>query len=144
MSKKNKNAQPQRKYSIVFNDKRKDMNVYRLRWGDLISPRAVFEFTLGDAVAAIPSLLVIFSILAGGILLLWGIKKIVEMITLRHQQPGKYVLVTCTTCPDGEEMQWRHTTTHTAGSVWHVILETVFFFGATIVALFAASIAGNL
>ncbi len=121
------------------------MTIFAMRWGDLVSPRAVFEYTFSDAWNALPGLFAIYGILTGGILVLWLIKKALEWVILDRKIPSKYVLVACHTCkddPNQKELEWRPTSTHTAGSILHVVLELVFFVGSTIVCLFAASIAG--
>lgn len=115
-----------------------------LRWGDLISPRAMYEFTIMDAVGALPTLLAMAGVLIGCVLVLYLLKKLLEFILIPGERHQKYVLHTIEKKTDGKIHKiWKKAEVHHIGSVLHLILETFFFVGLIVAALFAAAI-GNV
>lgn len=114
----------------------------RLRWNDLLSPREVAEFTLGDAVGAIPTLLAASGIFLACIIVWVVMKKLATWFLLREQQPKKYVLE-ASERKDGKLIKkWAVAPIHRMGSIIHLAIETVFFVGLLLIALFAGSVAG--
>jgi small-conductance mechanosensitive channel len=116
-----------------------------IRWGDLISPREVAEFTIGDAWGSLPTLFAMAGVFLGCVLLIYLIKKLLEYIFLPKERWKKYVLEeTKEKNAQGRVIkQWRKMDSSRYGSIWHLVLETLFAFGLVISALFAAAI-GNV
>ena len=113
-----------------------------IRWGDLINPREAYLFTLADAWGALPTLLAMAGFFLGAVLVLYLVKKALEYIFLRKERFKKYVLEQT---KDKDAMGriikvWRKMPTTHYGSIMHLILETLFFMGLVIAALFAAAV----
>ncbi len=119
-----------------------------LRWGDLVSPRAVYEFTLADAVASLPSLLAMAGLFVLSVLFLYIGKRILEWILLCGSRSPKYVKDrSYDVGVDGKRkrkqaQQWIRLPTHTWGSMAHLIIETLFFLGMGVIAVFVAALGG--
>lgn len=115
-----------------------------LRWGDLADPRAVYGFTLGDAWRALPTLLAMFGLFLGAVLILFLIKKLLELIFLSKQTSSKYTLERSTPHPDAAvktiRKRWIQVPVHHLGSVLHILFETLFLAGIVVAAYFAAAV----
>lgn len=118
---------------------------FHVRWGDLISPRAMYAFTIGDAVAALPTLLAMAGCFIGGATLVYVVKWILLRILLCKEIPKKRMLTNCEVCPttNKKKQYWTTVPVHNAASILHLFIEVFFCFGLIVVALFAAAI-GNL
>ena len=117
-----------------------------LRWGDLLSPKAMYTYTISDAWFALPTLLAMGGTLLGGLLLFYLIKKGLEHIILRGELPKKWVLQQCERTKDGTKItrrKWVQVPYCWFGSAKHLFLETLFFFFVVILCIFCASI-GNV
>jgi hypothetical protein len=116
-----------------------------LRWGDLISPREMWAFTLADAWGALPTLLAMAGFFLGAVLVIYLVKKGLEWLLLPSERFKKYVLEdTQDRNGQGQVMKvWRKMPISHYGSIAHLVLETLFFAGILISALFAAAV-GNL
>lgn len=114
-----------------------------LTWGDLISPRAMAQFTLGDAWGSLPTTLAMAGFFIGGVVLLWLIKRFLSWVLLHREFQRRWVLVK-TKIESGKKVgEWQQEPIHSYGTIVHVILETLFFFGIGVAGLFAASV-GNV
>lgn len=115
-----------------------------IRWGDLISPRAMYEFTLADAWGSLPTLFTMTGMFVGIVLVIYLVKKLLEWLLLPKERFKKYVLDdTHTKNAQGRTIKvWRKMPTAHWGSIVHITLETIFFMGVLIAGLFAASIGG--
>lgn len=112
----------------------------RIRWGDLVN-REAYAFALSDAWGSLPTLLAMGGMLIGCVLVVFLLKKLFEFVLLPRERNFKYVLENCDKKTDGErKTTWRKVAVQHWGSVVHLILETLFFFGIIVSALFAAAI----
>ena len=117
------------------------MREHSLRWGDLISPRAMFQFTLQDAWESLPTLFAMGGFFLLSVLILYLGKKILQWLLLRNEMHKKYILVNRKELPNGEfECTWEEAPVHHYGSVAHLVIESFFFIGLIISALFAFAI----
>lgn len=116
----------------------KKMADHRIRWGDLISPRAMYTFTLGDAWSAIPTLLAMGGFFVLAIVLIVAFKKICNWLIDYSVAKQKYVLVKV----DNGVRKWKEASHSSVRSMLHVLLETIVFGLIVTAAFFAASI-GN-
>lgn len=114
---------------------------HNLRWGDLVSPRAVIEFTLGDAWHSLPTLLAMGGFFLAGVLILVIAKKILTFITLRGYSIS-YILYDrkkdpVTGKPYGYwmEMPKKHW-----ASFLHLGITSLFLIGLIILGIFTAAI----
>lgn len=123
--------------------KSKKMSDRRIRWSDLVSPRAVYAFTLQDAGAALPTLLAMAGFFILCLLVLLIFRKIFSYIFFDRFMPQKYVLVRCEKCREGTRAVWKKSSHSSLSSVGHLFIETVFFVGVIVASLFSASI-GNV
>lgn len=111
--------------------------------------RDSYEFTLSDAWGALPTLLAMAGFFLAGVIIVYVVKKFLEWFLLsivKHQQPRKYVVTRCTTCPTDRSksnLEWEVVPTHSYGSIVHIVLEILFVLCIIIVALFAAAV-GNV
>lgn len=105
--------------------------------------REAFAFTLSDAWGGLPITLAIFGFFLGSLLILYFIKWVFEWIFLRRQQPGSYVLQKCEKCKDRKKLYWKDVPHHSYGSIVHLIIETLFFCGIIVAAMFSAAV-GNV
>ncbi len=119
------------------------MSRYQLRWGDLISPRAMYEFTLADAWGALPTLFAMGGLFLAAIVIIVVVKKLLEWLLLCKQQRKKYVVIRGLTQDKSIVRTWRPFSRGYYGSIVHVILETLFFVALIIAAFFAAAV-GNV
>lgn len=109
---------------------------------DLISPRAVYSYTLEDAIDATPRMLIMISVLFGSVLVLYGIKKLIEMCIFHKYMRKKYMLKKCEVCPDGVDKKWVVAPIQHWSSVTHLILETLFIVMLLFVLMWACSLGG--
>lgn len=118
---------------------------YTVRWGDLLSPRAMYDFTIGDAWGALPTLLAMGGLFLLAVLIIFVIKKLAEWLLLCRQQRKKFVVVNRKNAGvEGKVIRvWRPFSRGYYGSIVHVVLETLFFVALIIAAFFAAA-AGNV
>ncbi len=116
-----------------------------LRWGDLLSPRAMYEFTLADAWGALPTLFAMGGLFLLGCVIIFVVKKLLEWLLLCKQQRKKYILINQRDNQDKKTITrvWRPFSRGYYGSIVHVCLETLFFVALIIAAFFAAA-AGNV
>jgi hypothetical protein len=127
--------------NIKSKKKGQEIMAKRIRWGDLISPREMYAFTLGDAVGSLPTLLAMGGMLIGCAVLVFSIKKLLEYILLPRERHCKYVLEEVDKDNNGtRKTRWRKVAVKFYGSIVHLVLETLFFFGLVVSALFAAAI----
>ncbi|RLC97571.1 MAG: hypothetical protein DRI46_12760, partial [Chloroflexi bacterium] len=116
------------------------MSLQRVRWGDLISPRAMYSFTISDAVNSLPTLLAMGGCFLGGIIIIYIIKCLLLWWAFRKQNK-KYILDSVKTA--GKEITnkvWIIVPIHNFGTVWHLLVESMFSIGVVVVALFAAAV----
>jgi len=116
-----------------------------IRWGDLVSPREMYYFTLSDAVGSLPTLLAMAGFFIACVIVVFAIKKALEWILLPRERHRKYVLEN-TGERDAQNRVikvWRKMPVTHYGSIVHLALEGVFFIAIIISALFAAAI-GNV
>src|SRR5690606_26046404 len=114
---------------------------HRVRWNDLLSPRAMYAFTLHDAWKSLPTLMamVIFFIIAMIILVIG--KKILCWLLLRKEGHKKFILERRSKRPDGTyKCYWVEAPIHHYGSLAHLLIESLFFGGIIVAALFAFAI----
>ncbi len=116
------------------------MTDHRIRWGDLISPRALYTFTLQDAFAAIPTLLTMGAFFIIALILIIILKKILNWVVDRRTAKSKYVLVR--KGKDGKR-HWKEDIHSSLQSMAHVAIETLVFGLIVVAAFFSASI-GNV
>jgi len=113
-----------------------------LRWGDLMSLREMYAFTIADAWGSLPTLFAMFGVALGCVTLIYIIKRIVQWIVFKRERNPRYVL------EDIKEKDaqgrvikvWRKVPASHAGSIVHLLIETLFFLGIVISALFAGAI----
>lgn len=116
---------------------------HEVRWGDLISPRAVYNFTLADAWGSLPNLILMGAIFAASVLIIAIVRRLLLFIFLPKERQRKFVLEQITK-QDGQVIKrWRPVPTYHWGSIAHVIAESVFFVGFVLAALFSAAV-GNV
>lgn len=116
-----------------------DSHSYRVRWGDLISPRAMFDFTLADAWGALPTLLAMGGFFLGGLAIILLIKWILKLIFLRKEYHTREVLVRDGA---GGTARWVEMPVNRLGSIIHLVIETLFIIAFFILVLFTFAI-GN-
>jgi hypothetical protein len=114
----------------------------RLTWGDLVSPRAVYEFTLADAWGEFPIILAMLGFFVGGIVVLFAIKKLLQYFLLRREWQQRLALIDKTRRGKEWRNTWARVPIYHAGTIWHLLLETLFVVGIVACALFAASVGG--
>lgn len=109
-----------------------------LTWRELVSPRAMVQFTLGDAWGSLPTTLAMAGFFLGAVLMLFLVKKLLQVILLRKEVSGRWVLIQHNEATHQD--RWRREPVHRYGTLVHLALETLFFFGIGVAGLFAASV----
>lgn len=116
---------------------------HNLRWGDLASPRAVIEFTLGDAWNSLPTLLAMGGFFVVGIFILLIGKRLLNWIFLGRYN-HKYLLDRLRKDPSSGKpyTYWTKAPVHNYGTFMHLIITTFFLLGVGILGIFTAAIGG--
>lgn len=122
----------------------------RLAWGDLISPRAMWSFTLGDAAGAIPTLLAMGGLFLACLFTLYIVKKITLLLLgccRKQYTVQKWILKKQERVPGAKmaKLTWRSadSMTHRFFNYTHLVVESLFFIGLMVSVLFAAAV-GNV
>lgn len=121
------------------------MVAQNVRWKDLVSPRAMYEFTLADAWGALPTLLAMGGLFLLSCVIIFVVKKLIEWLLLCGQQRKKYVLINTQHDPKTDMVVkriWRPFSRGSYGSIVHVCLESMFFIALVIAGFFACSVGG--
>lgn len=122
----------------------------RIAWGDLVSPRAMWSFTLGDASGAIPTLLAMGGIFLACLFALYIVKRLVVWMLNMCRRPytlHKYILKKQEPVKGAKLVKktWERTdaTVHRFFNYMHLAVESLFFVGIVVSVLFVAAI-GNI
>jgi hypothetical protein len=122
----------------------------RIAWGDLVSPRAMWSFTLGDAGGAIPTLLAMGGLFLTCLIVLYIVKKLVLFMLNSCRKPytlHKFILKKQERVAGAKVVKktWERTdnTVHRFFNYMHLIVESIFFIGIIVSVLFAAAV-GNV
>jgi len=115
---------------------------HAIRWGDLISPRAMYQYTLTDAVNSLPTLLAMGGFFLLAMVILLAGKILLKWVFLRNEMHKKYVLEKREINKETgkAECVWMEAPVHHYGSIAHLAIESFFFVGLIIAALFAFAI----
>ena len=115
---------------------------HAIRWGDLISPRALYQYTLTDAVNSLPTLMAMGGFFLLAMLILIAGKTLLKWIFLGQEMHKKYILEKRDVNKETgkAECVWIEAPVHHYGSLAHLAIESFFFIGLIIAALFAFAI----
>lgn len=115
---------------------------HAIRWGDLLSPRAMYAYTLHDAWKSIPTLMAMAGFFLVAMLVLYIGKRILQWVFLGREMQRKYILEKRIVDKETGRVEciWVEAPVHHYGSVAHLVIETFFFLGMIIAALFAFAI----
>jgi len=117
----------------------------RIQWGDLVSPRAMWEFTLSDAWTAIPTLLAMGGLFLLALLILVVIKKVLIWILMKianqRYSTHKWILKSQTVIGGAvKKRTWETAPIHRWFNGVHILIESMFFVGVAAACLFAAAV----
>ena len=120
----------------------------RVRWEDLASPRDFLGATFEDAIATIPTLIVMCLCLLAGFIVLYIVKKLVLWAFMKcaRQRYGykKWIAKTIEQKPGSKfaKIVWESKESHYMFNYIHIFIESLFFIGLLITILLAASFGG--
>lgn len=117
----------------------------RIQWGDLVSPRAMWEFTLSDAWTAIPTLLAMGGLFLLALLILVVIKKVLIWALMKiagqRYNMQKWILKSQTIVGGKVNKRiWETAPNHRWFNGIHILIESMFFVGVAAACLFAAAV----
>jgi hypothetical protein len=109
-----------------------------VKWEDLVSPRAMWNFTLGDAWGALPTLLAMGGFFLLCVVIILIVKKLLTALLLGKEHNILWVRVGGSTKEHKD--RWVDIERTGWGSFWHIVIETLVFFAFCVAILFCAAI----
>lgn len=116
---------------------------HTVRWGDLLSPRAVIQFTLEDAWNSLPTLLAMGGFFLVGIIVLLIGKKLLQYVFL-SSYTHRWIISKFKKGENGKVTPyWMERPVHNYGTIMHLLITSLFLIGVGVLGIFTAAI-GNI
>lgn len=122
------------------------MPIRDLTFRELFTPRVVYSYTLEEAFAATPRILLMIAMFLAILIGAFLVKKLLEFIFFRRYMREKFMLKEHYTVTEGGKPElakrWTHVPTQHWASIGHLILETLFVSMIMFAAIFACAMGG--